>query len=234
MQVPQGRGALIWSPRVRKERLALLYRSESGGYYDEALINEVGYSLYLRCRDIITVKMARGDRLVRCPLCDRHGTDTFIRRSGGRSEVLRCPTCGWEIVWEEYLHAVQHKQLNPGGALSAFRRFIATWERNPGAREKMLAVDRLIHEFHHPLKSDPTLPTRPAACNLIAGRMTDIVRFLDELTAGTPAVSEENTERWRNELSAFRSIDWPALRASARKQKKAKQRKPRGGGGHSG
>jgi hypothetical protein len=224
MEAPQGRQAITWSPRVRKERLARLYRSESNGYYDETLIEEVGFALYLRCRDIITVKMARGDKLVRCPVCDRHEADTFISRSGGRDELLECPTCGWKIVWEEYLQAVQRKQLNPGGALSAFQRFIAVWERNPVPREKMLAIDRLIHEFHHSWYADPSLPTRPAACNLIAGRMSDIIPFLDALTAGDTAVSKEHAERWRRELAALQAIDWPTLSAAERERKKARRR----------
>jgi hypothetical protein len=228
MHTPEGRAAIVWSPRVRKDQIARLYRSDANGFYDESLIDDVGFALYLRCRDIVTVKLARGDKLVRCPVCDRRGTDTFIPRNGDRAELLRCPACGWEIVWEEYLRAVQRKQLNPGGALSAFRRFISTWERNPNAREKMLAIDRLIHEFHHSWHPDPTLPTRPAACNLIAGRMKDIVQFLDDLTACSPSVSDENTKRWRRELSALRAIDWPTLSAEERERKKAKRRESKG------
>jgi hypothetical protein len=48
----------------------------------------------------------------------------------------------------------------------------------------MLTIDRLIHAFHYSLRQQPDLPTRPVGVNLIAGKVTDVVLFLDELTYG--------------------------------------------------
>ncbi|MBI3973222.1 MAG: helix-turn-helix domain-containing protein [Chloroflexi bacterium] len=45
----------------------------------------------------------------------------------------------------------------------------------------MLAIDRLLHAFHHELTS----PTRPAGINLIGGSLSDVLDFLHRLTYGT-------------------------------------------------
>ena len=48
----------------------------------------------------------------------------------------------------------------------------------------MLAIDRLIHEFHYSLRQPRDLPTRPVGVNLIQGRLRDVITFLNTLTYG--------------------------------------------------
>lgn len=58
----------------------------------------------------------------------------------------------------------------------------------------MLAIDALIHAVHGEFKG---AMSRPAACNLIEGTATDLVRFLDELAYGersTPGIAEARRE----------------------------------------
>lgn len=62
----------------------------------------------------------------------------------------------------------------------------------------MLAIDRLIHAFHFSMKDRPELPTRPACVNLIEGKLTDVIQFLNGLSFG---------EMNRPELLATRS-EW--------------------------
>ena len=82
---------------------------------------------------------------------------------------------------EDYLHSYQHKQLVGGGALPVFRAFAEQFERCHTPREKMLAIDRLLHDFH----GSVVAPGRPAAKNLIDLRTTgDVLAFLDRLTYG--------------------------------------------------
>jgi hypothetical protein len=223
----QGRDAIRWTRRVSQSKLRRLYQSYAEGIVDRELIDDVGITLYMRCRDILTVKCAKQERQVRCPVCDRAGQECFIERRDGLEELLRCPVCGWEIRWHDYVRAVQRKQLNPGGATAAFEGFMARYDRAHSPREKMLAIDRLIHEFHYSLRELPDQPTRPAGVNLIQGRMTAVAQFLDDLTAGR--LSDPDMQRtrreWEANLQAFRDIDWHAI---VHERKRARARSKHG------
>lgn len=209
----QGREALRWSPRLPKQKLRRLYLEEAKGLCSDELIDNVGMCLYMRCRDILMVKLAREDRRVRCPVCDSAGRETFIQRHGGMGEAIRCPICAWEIVWQDYLKAVKRKQLNAGGAVKAFEAFMGRFEKSGSAREKMLAIDRVIHEFHYSAKERPDQPTRPVGVNLITGSLKSVIRFLDDLTSGDIRDTQmrESRRRWERDLHSFKTIDWKSI-----------------------
>ena len=195
-----GRSEIQWTPRVRKSQIRRLYESDAAGRIDEELLDEVGTTLLLRCEDILTIAgaRARGGSLP-CPRCRRRGQRTAIpRRTGSRDERIRCDRCGWQVTWADYLRSFKRRQLHLGGAGSAFRRYVRDYPAARSAREKMLAVDRLIHEFHYSLRDRPDLPTRACGVNLISGRLTDVVQFLNELSGlggADPAIAEIH-ERW--------------------------------------
>jgi hypothetical protein len=203
-----GRDEIRWGPRVPRAKIRRLYESDAAGIYDEELIDDVGITLLVRCRSILEIYEARRGR-VRCHRCARGGVRTMIERQrpargDPRDELIRCPVCGWELTWGDYAKSFQRKQLNPGGAVSSFRRYVADYRQARTPRAKMLAIDRLIHEFHYSLRAQPDLPTRPVAANLIEGRLSVIEPFLDELTYGTgaPAELRERRAHWRRELAA--------------------------------
>jgi len=217
----QGRDALRWNQRLPKAKLRQLYLTEARGIYDEDLIDDVGMYLYMRCRDILTVKMAKVDGLVRCPVCDDAGKDTFIRRCGDIQERITCPVCGWEIIWQEYIRAVKGKQLNAGGAVGAFKEFIRRFETAKSPKDKMLAIDRLIHAFHYSARERPDQPTRPAGVNLISGNLKSVIEFLDTLSAGgfcTPEMADTK-DQWKKNLRAFETIDWENIVDDRRKKR---------------
>jgi hypothetical protein len=75
----------------------------------------------------------------------------------------------------------------------------------------MLAIDRLIHEFHYSNKHQPDQPTRPAGVNLIVGDLEDVVRFLDELSGMDLSQAMRETEQvWRRR---YESTYWPRFLA---------------------
>ena len=116
---------------------------------------------------------------------------------------------GWAASWADYSSSYRRRQLNPGGAVDYFHAFVDAYPRCRTARDKMVAVDQLIHSFHYSLRADPTLPTRPAAVNLIEGRLTDIVPFLDALSQGVSALALADPERaatrrrWQAEMARW-------------------------------
>jgi hypothetical protein len=193
-----------WSPRLPKQKLRRLYELDALGIADEELLHEVGWCLYARCRDILTIRRATEQREVRCPRCDAAGSTTYIPRADALDEPLHCPRCGWGLTWREYRLSTKHRQLNPGGAVPAFERFVAEWERARSPSAKMLAIDRVVHAFHYSLRREPDRPTRAAAVNLISGRLTDVVQFLDTLSYGAGSNPELRRvyARWRQNLAS--------------------------------
>jgi hypothetical protein len=185
----------VWAPRVPKRDIRRLYETDAQGIYDLDLIQEVGYGLLARCESFITANRAREGELP-CPECGR---------SVCREETLRCP-CGWTLPWADYFKTIQHKQLS--GAEPVLEQFQGFVDAFPSARtpqEKMLLIDRLIHGFHFYYKTDA--PTRPVAVNLIEGRLSDVVAFLDRLTygeKGTPGM-RETYAKWDRNIDANRN-----------------------------
>lgn len=71
----------------------------------------------------------------------------------------------------------------------------------------MLAIDRVIHEFHYSLRDAPDRPTRPAGVNLIAGKLEDVVTFLNQLSGlDLPQPMRETEQVWREK---YTSTFWP-------------------------
>lgn len=216
----EGASEVHWPPRVTKERLRRLYASEAAGLLDEELLDEVGITLYLRCRAILDVYSALHRGMVRCPRCEREGRETMVAREQATRRnpdpAIVCSICGWATTWNAYEATFRRRQLNPGGATEYFRAFVNAYPRCSTPRERMLAIDRLIHEFHYSLRADPSVPTRPAAVNLIDGRLTDIVPFLDALTegivtpemVGTRRAWEQTMDRWASQWATWADYGW--------------------------
>jgi hypothetical protein len=198
----------VWAPRVSKRKIHQLYKTDAQGIYDRDLIDEVGYGLLARCESFIAANRAREGELP-CPECGR---------SVPREETLRC-SCGWKLPWPDYFKTIQHKQLSGAEpVLAQFRDFVRAFPSARTPREKMLLIDRLIHGFHRYYKTDH--PTRPVAVNLIEGRLSDVVAFLDRLSYGdqsTPGMRETYTQ-WDQNIDANRNWYRSRRSAAAREQ----------------
>ncbi len=197
-----------WAPRLPKEKLRALYASEAGGHLDEALLQDVAATLFLRCRDIVRVARAKRGRLT-CPECEIE----FDRRRDPKTGSLldsrqTCPQCGWSLLWRDFIKSIQRRQLNAGGAAAAFEAYLQRYRAARRPAELLLAVDRLIHEFHYSLKQDPSLPTRPAAVNLLNGQLRDILPFLDALSGNLPRAGEREAvrQRWTAARQRYRTV----------------------------
>ena len=190
----------VWAKKVPQEWIARLYEAD-GDVPDEVLADKVGWALAARCDSIIAVTMGFETKKVPCPGCG----ETIPMTDG----VFRC-TCGFAATWEQFQVSYKNKQLYGANAMPVFRRFRREFPKAQTYREKMAAIDTLIHSFHllHSWRlaeseeeqavwspeTDTALPLgRSTAVNLIEGSLTDVVRFLDRLSA------KESTE-WRNAL----------------------------------
>ena len=177
-----GVSEIRWAPRVPKRKIQRLYESEASGMLDEALLDDVGISLYLRCQSVLTVGQAQKGK-VQCPRCSNSGRKTIIqRRSSRKEEIISCSQCPWSVTWGDYLKTYQGKQLSEGGAGEYLRAFVNRYKRAQTRKQKMLAIDRVIHEFHYNTVANLRQPTRAACVNLIEGKLMDVVAFLNALT----------------------------------------------------
>jgi hypothetical protein len=93
-----------------------------------------------------------------------------------------------------------------------FRGFIAAWPQARTPRDKMLAIDGLIHACHGEWQGSKG---RPAACNLIEGTMRELIGFLDELAYGPQSTEGITAARARWDAEAEASPLWRAGRRPA-------------------
>ncbi len=171
-------GSFKWAHKVSQSLIRRLYVSEARGILDEDLIDEAGYALVARCDSILKVTRAvRG--VLDCPACGAE-----VKHGAKAGETIACP-CGWSTEWREFQKTYRGRQLFGGAAVKAFEDFHSAFPAARTARERILLIDRLIHEFHWNLtrRSPEPEATRPAAANLIEGRsLAEVTAFLDELS----------------------------------------------------
>lgn len=184
-------------------KIRALYVNEARGEIDDELVEEVGFGLLARCRSILEFTEACETGRVRCMRCARQGQTTIIQRNLHKpAALLLCPVCGWQVRWRVYKTVSENAdgQLSAGHAGAAFARYVAVYPNCRTREEKILAIDRLIHEFHWMLlrEDKPALPNKPAGVNLLRGTHTQVTAMLNELTYGenTPPELLEGKEWW--------------------------------------
>jgi len=169
-----------WAPRVPMDWLKRLYEQDALGITDDELIDKVGERLYERCRDCVLVVDTIRD-VWACPECRAPATRD--------DDLLRCPACGWTCTVQEFRLSHRHKELNVDTTFVV--QFISDWERARTAKKKMLAIDGVIHRWHHETKlAEKGAVGRPVGVNLIEGSRKQVIAFLDALSAGP------NHDRW--------------------------------------
>jgi hypothetical protein len=197
------RSEIEWAPRVSLTKIRALYINEARGTCDDELIEEVGFGLLARCRSILEYTAACETGEVRCMRCAKQGQTSIIQRNLNKpSMLIRCPVCGWQVRWRVYKAESENAdgQLIAGHAGDAFTRYAAVYPQCRTREEKILAIDRLIHEFHWILvkKDQPARANKTAAVNLLRGNILQVLTLLNELTYGenTPPELIEEKVRW--------------------------------------
>jgi len=164
------------------------------GIVDEELIEDVGFGLYSAARAILIATEAHAGR-VQCPRCSH-----IITHRGDRNAIIECAECSWRVRWGEYHKTYQDKHLHGGGAIPAFQGYIEDFTKARMPRERMLAIDRLIHFFHCELLQNPV---RSVGVTLIYGKNTrEVTEFLDRLSYGEASTPEliETRAAWDRKL----------------------------------
>jgi hypothetical protein len=195
-----GADELRWSRRVKPEKIRRLYALDAKGIIDDELLDDVGYAMLARCESIRTATRAHAGRAT-CPRCKAQ-----VVHEWDKAQALMCG-CGWSSTWGAYLKSYQGKQLHGGQAYPMFRDFIERWPGARTSRDKMLAIDALIHACHGQFKG---AAGRPAACNLIEGTARELIAFLDQLAYGDGSTAgvTETREQWQAAVDASWMRRW--------------------------
>ena len=159
-----------WAPKVRVESIVRLYSADAELRHDDELVDDVGWRLLARAQDVLLVS----DSKVVCPECGRTFGVAWIGEPEDRESS--CPECGWAITAAEYHASFEHRDLMGTGAREAFAEYVARFPRLTTYREKMLAIDRLVHAVH--------TTGGVAARNLLEGRGRQVLATLDALARG--------------------------------------------------
>ncbi len=185
-----------WASKVSASKIHQLYERDALGLVDEDLIDEVAYAFYARCRSILTVTEASHGR-VACPKCGQ-----IIAHNLDKQTLLVCPDCAWTLSWGDYFKSYKRKQLHGGGAVDVFRAFVDELPRAQTAQQKMLLIDRIIHECHKGIIQKVQTYTRPVAVNLIDGTMTQVIHLLETLAYGPGSIAGAQARRqtWREQV----------------------------------
>lgn len=192
----------LWTPRVPKYKIRQLYQMDARGIRDKDLADEVGFALMDRCESFIEANQAVQGQVI-CPDCG-----AVIPHKAKKGAMLKCTSCGWSLLWDNYFSTIQGKQLS--GAEAVMKLFLHYIENFPMAKSyqrKMLLIDQLIHGYHWHHKFGAT---RPVAINLIDGNLRNVIEFLDELHQGINYSTELKArhKKWEeNSQSARRWVN---------------------------
>ena len=174
-----------WAKKVSQEQIERLYTQDSRGIADDTLADEVGWALYARCESIISVTYGLEHKTL---ICQRCGADIVMENN-----EFNC-SCGFSATLKEFRASYKNKQLYGANAITSFIKFRRDFPRAKEYREKMIAIDTLIHSFHvlhsyrlkmeSPDPADKNLPLgRPVGVNIIEGSLSEVIPFLDRLSA---------------------------------------------------
>jgi len=193
---------ISWAPRVSREKILQLYTKVASGINDEELIDDVAYSFYYRCLDIVRIF----ERRFACPLCREE-----LPRPHPPGNDLYCSNCGWRMPWREYFRSYQGKQLSVYVDVTDIpRKFLNDLPGCKSPNEKMILIDSLIHACHEWVRKATTCYTRPLAVNFIEGTMNQVIAFLENLPYGPDSLPEMNEQlvEWRKRcLSLFSDVE---------------------------
>jgi len=182
-----------WAPRLSKNEIYRLYTFEASELLDEELLDEVGIGLYSRCETIKQVT----ERL--CPNCSGAIQGAFAGDDPDRP--ITCQRCQWVSQWKHYHRSYKSDRIHGGRAYKYFLAYLQEYPLCKTARDKMLAIDRLMHYLHEDMDDESSVT--PAAMNLVKGKRSDIREFIESL-AYSGTMPEQN-KRLREEL--FRKMD---------------------------
>ncbi len=199
-----------WPSRVDPLKIRQLYESDAQGMLDVKLLDDVGYGIHVRCQALLEVSAARRGK-VQCWDCDSiilrqqgqkveytgHGP-TLV---GGKSELLTCDRCGWQITWEDYCRSTSGQGLNATGVEDVLGTYVKRWPVTRSSHARLILIDTLIHAFHC---WDSNTIGSPVGATVIRATPEGVLALLDELAYGPGSTLgiQQTREQWAGRVKA--------------------------------
>lgn len=168
--IPEKYNFFRWPAKLDISRLNRLYLSDAKGIQDEELADEIGLTLYLRCKYGKEDMERMEKNSIRC-----HGCGEELV---GVGDFRQCK-CGLQYSYKEYRRSYRRNNMPTGAAAKVFLEFIRGWEKAKTYQEKIILIDTLLHEFHLSLVSGAT--HRPVAMNFIDGSRSRVEQIISNL-----------------------------------------------------
>jgi len=185
-----------WSPKLSRQILIRLYKSDAQGFQDEELVDEVGFTLYARCLQGREEGKIKDSGKLKCHNCGD------ILQAAGKGLLLEC-TCGRLYIYRDYRRSFREENMPFGAAQAIFSAFVDDWERAKGYPVKMRLIDNLIHEFHMNLNSG--VKGRFVGINLIEGTKKQIADVILNLAYGDSSIKQAFAENANANMNKFRT-----------------------------
>jgi hypothetical protein len=164
-----------WPAMVSRRDLQKLYENDASGILDEALLDNIGFTLYTRCREAREIYELMEAGKVKCLHC---GSVLDY------ADIMEC-SCGQQYTYREYRKSYRANNMPRGEASGIFDRFTADWEKAHDSVIKMRLIDNLIHEFH--VSSIAGTKNRPVGVNLIQGTKEQVTTLIEALAYSNQA-----------------------------------------------
>lgn len=168
--VPDKYNIFNWPKKLDIYKLNKLYMLDAKGIQDEVLADEIGLTLYMRCRYGKEDMKRMENGIIRC-----HGCNSEL---GGTIDFRQC-SCGRQYSYKEYRRSFRKNNMPSGAATKTFTAFMQKWNMAKNYNEKIVLIDALLHEFHLSLVSGAT--HRPVAMNFIDGSRSRIDQIINKL-----------------------------------------------------
>lgn len=206
-----------WAGRIPRHKIAELYKKDALGICDEELIDEVGIGLLVRIEHIFRAKDANSG-IASCPICRSEITHDF-----DPAFLLRCESCNWELPWAEYQKSFKGKHLMASGMTAFLKEYVEKYRVARSPQEKMILIDTLIHRYHWELEGGLT---GPGARDLIGGKPSEVIDFLNQLSYGTKSNPEilATRQEWLDKVRASRQKAASAVKERDRKAEEKRRK----------
>lgn len=206
-----------WAGRIPRHKIAELYKKDALGICDEVLIDDVGIGLLVRIENIFRARAANSG-LASCALC--HGE---IAHDFDPAFLLCCESCNWELSWEEYHKSIRGKHLIASGMDPYLKEYVEQFRVARSPQEKMILIDTLIHRYHWELEGGLT---GPGARDLIGGKTSEIIDFLNHLSYGAKSSSEilSTRQEWLDKVRTGREQHASAVKERERKAEEKRRK----------
>ncbi len=163
-----------WCKKVSRNDLLRLYQGEAKGLLDEALLDEIGYTFFTRCRQSKDALPLLNQGRILCHHCGA------VLKSSGYASITHCE-CGYCYSYREYRRSFNANNMPAHRAQPIFDAFVEKWPGLTSVKEKMMLIDWLIHKCHVTLMSGEQ--GRSVCVNFIEGTSAQL-RDMLEMLAG--------------------------------------------------